>query len=95
MLWGLRLLLVQTSRKEDESYIVANCYERVMCVRGQAWGRTYSWEGKGILGSQHNLLWCSGWSTYRGRYKTAKEMWNTLNIEYGGSDAGTKVYIIE
>jgi hypothetical protein len=29
------------------------------------------------------------------RYKTAKEMWDTLNTEYGGSDAGTKLYIIE
>jgi hypothetical protein len=28
-------------------------------------------------------------------YKTAKEMWDTLNTEYGGSDAGTKLYIIE
>jgi hypothetical protein len=29
------------------------------------------------------------------RYKTAKEMWDTLNIEYGGLDAGTELYIIE
>jgi hypothetical protein len=29
------------------------------------------------------------------RYKTAKEMWNTLNTEYGGSDASTELYIIE
>jgi hypothetical protein len=29
------------------------------------------------------------------RYKTTKEMWDTLNIEYGGSDAGTELYIIE
>jgi hypothetical protein len=29
------------------------------------------------------------------RYKTAKEMWDTLNNEYGGSDAGTELYIIE
>jgi hypothetical protein len=29
------------------------------------------------------------------RYKTAKEMWDTLNAEYGGSDAGTDLYIIE
>jgi hypothetical protein len=28
-------------------------------------------------------------------YKTVKEMWDTLNIEYGGLDAGTKLYIIE
>jgi hypothetical protein len=28
-------------------------------------------------------------------YKTVKEMWDTLNIEYGGSDAGTELYIIE
>jgi hypothetical protein len=28
-------------------------------------------------------------------YKTVKEMWNTLNTEYGGSDAGTKLYIIK
>jgi hypothetical protein len=28
-------------------------------------------------------------------YKIAKEMWDTLNIVYGGSDAGTKLYIIE
>jgi hypothetical protein len=28
-------------------------------------------------------------------YKTAKEMWDTLNTEYGGSDTGTKLYIIE
>jgi hypothetical protein len=28
-------------------------------------------------------------------YKTAKEMWNTLNTEYGGSDADTELYIIE
>jgi hypothetical protein len=29
------------------------------------------------------------------RYKTTKEMWDTLNTEYGGSDAGTELYIIE
>jgi hypothetical protein len=29
------------------------------------------------------------------RYKTAKEMWDTLNTEYGGLDAGTELYIIE
>jgi hypothetical protein len=28
-------------------------------------------------------------------YKTTKEMLDTLNTEYGGSDAGTKLYIIE
>jgi hypothetical protein len=28
-------------------------------------------------------------------YKTAKEILDTLNTEYGGSDAGTKLYIIE
>jgi hypothetical protein len=28
-------------------------------------------------------------------YKTAKEMLDTLNIEYEGSDAGTELYIIE
>jgi hypothetical protein len=29
------------------------------------------------------------------RYKTTKEMCDTLNTEYGGSDAGTELYIIE
>jgi hypothetical protein len=29
------------------------------------------------------------------RYKTSKEMWDTLNTEYGGSDAGIERYIIE
>jgi hypothetical protein len=29
------------------------------------------------------------------RYKSTKEMWDTLNTEYGGSDAGTELYIIE
>jgi hypothetical protein len=29
------------------------------------------------------------------RYKTTKEMWNTLNTEYGGSDVGTELYIIK
>jgi hypothetical protein len=29
------------------------------------------------------------------RYKTAKEKWDTLNTEYGGSDAGTELFIIE
>jgi hypothetical protein len=29
------------------------------------------------------------------RYKTAKEMWDTLNTKYGGSDVGTELYIIE
>jgi hypothetical protein len=29
------------------------------------------------------------------RYKTAKELWDTLNTEYRGSDAGTELYIIE
>jgi hypothetical protein len=29
------------------------------------------------------------------RYKTAKEMCDTLNTEYGGSDADTELYIIE
>jgi hypothetical protein len=29
------------------------------------------------------------------RYKTAKEMWDTLNTEYGGSDVDTELYIIE
>jgi hypothetical protein len=28
-------------------------------------------------------------------YKTTKEMWDTLNTEYGGSYAGTELYIIE
>jgi hypothetical protein len=28
-------------------------------------------------------------------YKNAKEMWDTLNIEYGGSDASAELYIIE
>jgi hypothetical protein len=28
-------------------------------------------------------------------YKTTKEMQDTLNTEYGGSDAGTELYIIE
>jgi hypothetical protein len=28
-------------------------------------------------------------------YKTAKEMCDTLNIEYEGSDAGTELYIIK
>jgi hypothetical protein len=28
-------------------------------------------------------------------YKTAKEMWDTLNTKYGGSNAGTELYIIE
>jgi hypothetical protein len=29
------------------------------------------------------------------RYKIAKEMWDTLNTEYGGLDASTELYIIE
>jgi hypothetical protein len=29
------------------------------------------------------------------RYKTVKEMWDTLNTEYGCSDADTKLCIIE
>jgi hypothetical protein len=29
------------------------------------------------------------------RYKTVKEMWDTLNTEYGGSDTSTELYIIE
>jgi hypothetical protein len=28
-------------------------------------------------------------------YKIAKEMWDTLNTEYGGSDAGTELCIIK
>jgi hypothetical protein len=28
-------------------------------------------------------------------YKIAKEMWDTLNTEYGGLDADTELYIIE
>jgi hypothetical protein len=28
-------------------------------------------------------------------YKAAKDMWDTLYIEYGGLDAGTELYIIE
>jgi hypothetical protein len=28
-------------------------------------------------------------------YKTTKEMWDTLNTKYEGSDAGTELYIIE
>jgi hypothetical protein len=28
-------------------------------------------------------------------YKTAKEMWDTLNTEYGGSNTGTELYINE
>jgi hypothetical protein len=28
-------------------------------------------------------------------YKTAKEMWDTLNTKYGCSDAGTELYIIK
>jgi hypothetical protein len=45
------------------------------------------------------FLWCDDWSTTLQdtylRYKTAKEMWDTLNTKYGGSDAGTELYIIE
>jgi hypothetical protein len=29
------------------------------------------------------------------RYKTIKEMWDTINTEYGGSDTCTELYIIE
>jgi hypothetical protein len=29
------------------------------------------------------------------RYKTAKEMWDILNTEYGGLDVGTELCIIE
>jgi hypothetical protein len=28
-------------------------------------------------------------------YKIVKEMWDTLNTEYGGSHAGTELYIID
>jgi hypothetical protein len=28
-------------------------------------------------------------------YKIAKEMWDTLNTKYGGSDAGIELFIIE
>jgi hypothetical protein len=28
-------------------------------------------------------------------YKTVKEMWDTLNTKYGGSNAGTELYIIK
>jgi hypothetical protein len=28
-------------------------------------------------------------------YKTAKEMWDALNTEYGGTDDGTELYIIQ
>jgi hypothetical protein len=53
--------------------------------------------------SEANIIFCSVMvgvliktlqDTYI-RYKTAKEMWDTLNTEYGGSDAGTELYIIE
>jgi hypothetical protein len=29
------------------------------------------------------------------RYKTVKEMWDTLNTEYGGLDVGIELYIIK
>jgi hypothetical protein len=29
------------------------------------------------------------------RYKIAKDMWDTLNTKYGGSDVGTELYIIK
>jgi hypothetical protein len=53
--------------------------------------------------SEANILFCGAvvgvlaetlQDTYL-RYKTAKEMWYTLDTEYGGSDAGTELYIFE
>jgi hypothetical protein len=53
--------------------------------------------------SEANTIFCSAvvgvlaeilQDTYL-HYKTNKEMWDTLNTKYGGSDAGIELYIIE
>jgi hypothetical protein len=53
--------------------------------------------------SEVNIIFCGAvigvltetlQDTYLG-YKTAKEIWDTLNTEYGGLDAITELYIIE
>jgi hypothetical protein len=80
---------------------VANYYKRVLGIRGQPRGGTYPEKEKTY--SEANTIFCGAvievlvenlQDTYL-RYKTAKEMWDTLNTEYIGSDASTKLYIIE
>jgi hypothetical protein len=83
----------------DESHIVANCHERVLGVRGQTKGELTPEKEKeymetntifygAVVGVHAKTLQ----DTYL-HYKIAKEMWDTLNTEYVGSDAGTELYI--
>jgi hypothetical protein len=85
----------------DESHIVANCHERVVGSEGKPEGELTP--GKEKAYSEANTIFCGAVvgvliETLQDMYlcyKIAKEMWDALNTEYGGSDAGTELYIIE
>jgi hypothetical protein len=85
----------------DESHIVANYHEYVLGIRGKPEGELTPEKEKAY--SEANSIFCGVvvgvlaetlQDTYL-RYKTAKEIWDTMNTEYGGSDADTELYIIE
>jgi hypothetical protein len=84
----------------DESHIAANCHE-LWVSEGKPEGELTPEKEKKYL--EVNTIFCGAvvgvlaetlQVTYL-HYKTTKEMWDTLNTEYGGSDVGTKLYIIE
>jgi hypothetical protein len=85
----------------DESHNVVNYHKCVLGVRGKPEGELSPEKEKEYL--EANTIFCGAvvrvlaktlQDTYL-RYKTAKEMWDTLNTEYGGSDASTELYIIK
>jgi hypothetical protein len=85
----------------DESHIVANCHERVLCVEVKPEGeltpekeKEYSKTNTIFYGAVVGVLAVTLQDMYL-CYKIAKEMWDTLNTEYAGLDAGTELYIIE
>jgi hypothetical protein len=85
----------------DERHIVANYHEYVLDIRGKPKGeltlekeKAYSEDNTIFCGAVVRVLAETLQDTYI-CYKTTKEMWDFLNTEYRGSDAGIKLYIIE
>jgi hypothetical protein len=85
----------------DESHIVVTAMNMFWVSKGKPDGELSPEKEKEY--SEANTIFCGVvvgvlaetlQDTYL-RYKTAKEMWDTLNTEYGGSDADTELYIIE
>jgi hypothetical protein len=85
----------------DERHIMANCHECVLDIRGKPKGEltlekdnAYSEDNTIFCGVVVGVLAETLQDTYI-HYKITKEMWDSLNTEYRGSDASIKLYIIE